>query len=164
MQKRLGSLVWLLLLFPAWILLQAMHEAGHVIHASLSGGSGIAVELPLFGFSRTDVANNPNPLFIIWGGVLWGVAIPLLLLLAIPRRWGRTHQAIQAFAGLCLIGNGAYLAVGWMGRVGDAGDLMRYGIRPWLLIAIGSPVMVAGLWLWHRLGQHPLNKKRADVD
>ncbi|QOV88882.1 hypothetical protein [Humisphaera borealis] len=141
----------LLLLYPSWLAFLAVHELGHVLHALWSGATGIRVDLPLFGFSRTNIASNPSPLFVAWGGVIWGTLLPLLLLLVIPRRWFTTRRYCQAFAGLCLIGNGAYLGIGWIDRVGDAGDLMRRGTSHWVLVSAGLPMVTLGLWQWHRL-------------
>jgi len=153
-------LFWLFLLYPAWLLLQAFHEVGHVLHAVLSGGQQIDVDLPLFGFSRTDVAINPRPLFVAAGGVIWGSLLPVLLLAILRRRWAVAGSTAAAFAGLCLIGNGVYLAVGWIDRVGDAGDLMKHGVPTAVLIAVGGGMTAAGLWLWHRLGESTSGKDR----
>lgn len=151
--------LWVVSLYLAWLLLQVLHEAGHVLHALLSGGEGIRVVLPAVGFSRTDVAVNPHPMFVLCGGPLWGSLLPLIFWRVMPRRWSRTRMAAQAFAGLCLIGNGAYLGVGWVDRVGDAGDLVRAGVPAVALVAVGVPLVACGLWLWHRLDDS--NRKRA---
>lgn len=143
--------IWLLLFYPAWLLLELLHEAGHVLHALLSGGTRIKIHLPLLGFSRTDVGINPHPLFVAIGGAIWGCILPVLFAVAIPRSWSRLRMTAFAFAGLCSIANGAYLAVGWVDRVGDAGDLMRHGLPVWALIGIGASMIVSGLWMWHRL-------------
>ena len=152
MSHRKLRLFALVLLYPAWLSLQLFHELGHVLHAWLSGARGIRMTVPLLGFSKTDVDFNPHPAIVAWGGPVWGVVIPMLLWLTIPRRWTAVHWLIQGFSGLCLIGNGAYLAVGWIDRIGDAGDLMRQGTPHWALIAVGLPMVVIGLWMWHRMG------------
>lgn len=53
--------------YGAWIAMLAVHEAGHVLHAWLSGGQVRRVVIPLVGFSETDVSPNPSPLFVAWG-------------------------------------------------------------------------------------------------
>jgi hypothetical protein len=64
----------------SWLLMLAVHETGHVLHGWFSGAQLAEVHLPLIGFSRTDFAVNPHPLFVAWGGPLWGSALPLAIL------------------------------------------------------------------------------------
>jgi hypothetical protein len=136
----------------SWLLMMIVHELGHVLHARLSGGRVATLVLQPLAFSRTDLADNPHPLFVCWGGALWGCGLPLLLA-GLLRLWKRDLAYLGAFfAGFCLIANGAYLAAGSFIGAGDAGDLMRCGSPPWLLILIGLPAMAGGLWLWNGLG------------
>jgi hypothetical protein len=146
-----------LILFPvgvyvSWLGMMTTHEAGHALHARLSGGAVERVSIPLFGFSQTFYTSNPGPQFVAWGGPVWGCVIPILLIaIAAPiaewfRRW------TQFFAGFCLLANGLYLGVGWTTRTGDAGELLKRGAPVWALIAFGAVASVAGLYLWHRLG------------
>lgn len=153
--------------YPAWLAMLGVHESGHVLHAWLSGGTVERVELPLLGFSRTDVFRNPRPHFVAWGGPLWGAATPLLLAVgcsAAMRRsargaandannyaWNRLRSAAWTFCGFCLVANGAYLSAGAFGRVGDAGDLLRHGTPFWALTVIGAAMLAAGLTVWHCL-------------
>jgi hypothetical protein len=58
------------------------------------------------------------------------------------------------FAGFCLVANGAYLGAVGFGGVGDAGDLLRYGCPPWVLVAFGLVAVPSGLSLWHGLGPY----------
>ncbi len=133
----------------------ATHETGHVLHAWLSGGHVERVAFPWLGFSRTDVSLNPHPLFVAWGGALWGTLIPLALLALATASGFRLRRWVQFFTGFCLIANGAYSAAGSVISAGDAGDLMRYGAPQWQLIAVGTCAATVGLYLWHRLGvQH----------
>lgn len=139
-------------LYACWLAMLATHEAGHVLHAWISGGRVERVVLPLFGFSRTDLAENPWPLFVAWGGALWGCLLPAGM-------WGvtvairpRLSGWLQFFTGFCLIANGAYLAAGSMIEAGDTGDLLRHGAPLWTLIASGILGIIGGLWLWHVLG------------
>ena len=150
-------LVYLPLLYPCWLGMMAVHEAGHVLHAWLSGGVVDEVSIPLAGFSLTTFSVNPRPHFVAWGGPVWGCVIPLALLAALRPlgRGARTRpvfRAVQFFAGLCLVANGVYLGVGWTGRSGDAGDLLRYGTPAWVLVGFGALTSGAGMYLWHRLG------------
>lgn len=143
---------FLLALYPCWLGMMAAHEAGHVLHAWLSGGTVSAVRVPLAGFSLTELSSNPHPHFVAWGGPVWGCVLPLLAWAALRLRRRRGWRAAQFFAGFCLVANGAYLGIGWLDRAGDAGDLLDYGTPAWVLVAIGVTATGAGLYLWHRLG------------
>ena len=148
-------------LYPAWLLFQAVHESGHVLHAAASGGSVAHVELPLLGFSRTVLAANPHPLFVAAGGPLWGSLLPLVAAGVMPRGWTAGRTISRAFAGGCLVANGAYLAVGWTEPAGDAADLLRLGVPVGALVALGSAGGGAGVWMWHLLGRAPARLRRA---
>ena len=97
---------------------------------------------------------------------MWGCLIPLGLFAALmpARRFVRRAEtavrAAQFFAGFCLIANGLYVGVGWTGRTGDAGDLLRYGTPVCVLVVLGVVTSSAGLYLWHRLGGD--GQRRAD--
>ena len=153
MSRALHVLLWLLAAYVAWLAMMAVHEAGHVLHAWATGAKVVRVDLPLLGFSQTHVAPNPRPGVVAWGGPIWGCALPLAAWAACPRKLRRVRRALQAFGGFCLVANGAYLGVGWIDRVGDAGDLLRRGTPPWVLVVFGLVTTGAGLFLWHRLGQ-----------
>jgi hypothetical protein len=148
-------LLWLTAGYVSWLAMMAVHEAGHVLHAWGTGGRVVRVELPLVGFSRTDVLPNPRPTVVAWGGAIWGCVIPLTAWALCPRRARRVRTALQWFAGFCLIANGLYLGVGWVDRVGDAGDLLRHGTPAWSLVGFGVIASGGGLYLWHRLGARP---------
>jgi hypothetical protein len=144
--------VVLAMVYAAWIMMMVTHEFGHILHAWLSGGQVSGVSVPAWGFSRTDLTENPHPLFVAWGGPIWGCLIPLGLL-GVARATRRRDLRIPLFfLGFCLIANGAYLAFGSIDRAGDAGDLLRFGSRLPILIAFGAVTMSAGFYCWHRLG------------
>jgi hypothetical protein len=126
----------------------AVHEAGHVINALTSGGKPRQVELPLIGFSRTDVEPNPSPCFVAWGGPVWGAVIPTLLMLALTRV-RRARSLTMWFAGFCLVCNGAYLLAGTVIRSGDTRELIRLGTPPIICALIGGVMLAAGLFVWH---------------
>src|SRR5262245_31166479 len=134
--------------------MQAVHEAGHVLAVRLTGGRVERVVLHPFTISRTDLAENPEPLLVTWAGPLFAVTAPLLA-------WGvaaavRVPGAfvLRFFAGFCLIANGLYIGVGSLDRVGDCGDLLRHGAPVWHLWLFGTITAPAGVWLWHRQGPH----------
>ena len=56
------------------------------------------------------------------------------------------------FAGFCLITNGAYIAIGSFGRVGDCGVMLEHGSPLWTLLLFGAMTIPLGFYLWHRLG------------
>ena len=132
------------LLVTCWWGMMLVHEAGHALAAIATGGRVVRVEWPLVGFSRTDVAPNPHPLVVIWGGPALGALMPLSMAL-LSRACRRRRVTIEVFSGFCLLANGVYLAAGSLGRIGDAGDLLRHGAAPWTLWAIGLPLAAAGL-------------------
>jgi hypothetical protein len=153
--SRANRLLVIALAYPAWLLFQAVHEVGHVLHSVVSGGHVERVELPLLGFSRTVLADNPHPLLVAAGGAVWGSLLPLAFAPLMPRRWPGGRRAARAFAGLCFVGNGTYLAVGWTQPAGDAADLLRLGVPPWVLLTVGAVATAAGLWVWYDLSRRP---------
>lgn len=138
-------------LYVGWLGMMVVHEAGHVLHARLSGGAVERVDVPPLGFSQTFYTHNPNPHFVAWGGPVWGCVIPLTALAALARGPGRVRRAAQLFAGFCLVANGAYLGVGWALPAGDAADLRYHGTPVAVMIAFGAVTLTTGLLLWHLL-------------
>ena len=138
----------------SWLAMMIFHEAGHVLHGWLSGGSVSRVVLGPLSFSRTELATNPHPLFVAWGGAVWGVVIPLTLYRAVRFCKMRSAFVFRFVAGFCLIANGAYLGVGSFVLVADAGDLMRGGAPHWTLLLYGLVTIPFGLVLWQRQGRH----------
>jgi hypothetical protein len=135
-----------------WLAMQAVHELGHVVGAVATGGTIEKVVLHPLTISRTDVSPNTRPLIVVWAGPVVGVLLPLLLLLAARRlKWA---YLIQFFAGFCLIANGAYIGIGSLGKIGDAGEILRHGIAIWLLWLFGAVCFPFGLYLWNGLGPH----------
>jgi hypothetical protein len=135
-----------------WLAMMAVHELGHILAALISGGMVTQVVVHPLAISRTDVEPNPHPLIVVWGGPLFGVAAPLLIWAATAA--GHLYLAFLSrfFAGFCLIANGAYLGVGSLVRVGDAGVMLRLGTPLWLLSLFGLLAVPLGLLLWHRQG------------
>lgn len=150
MNRRRGATLAALLV-ASWFLMQAVHELGHVLAAWATGGSVQRVVLSPLEISRTDVLPNPHPLAVAWAGPLVGVALPLATL-PLFRRQARARLVATFFAGFCLIANGAYIGLGSIAGVGDAGDILRHGSPRWLLVAFGVAAFAAGLGLWHSLG------------
>jgi hypothetical protein len=138
------------LIYPFWLGMMAVHELGHVIGAATTGGRVVHVSIPLLGFSRTDVSPNPSPRIVAWSGPIVGILLPVTAWFALAR--APLRPLLQTFAGWCLVANGAYIGVGWIDRVGDAGELVRCGTSLPTMIAFGVASVSAGLCLWQSLG------------
>jgi len=153
MRQRLHGIVLLPVVGAAsWFGMMVAHESGHVLHAWVSGGRVAKVVLHPLAFSRTDFVVNPHPLFVAWGGVVWGCVLPLLLLLLAMSFRYRLVPLGRFFAGFCLIANGAYLATAVVAPVGDAEDLLRLGAPLWTLFLVGAVIVGCGFVLWNRIG------------
>jgi hypothetical protein len=132
-------------LLLSWLLFQAVHEMGHMLAAWVTGGRVTQVVLHPVAISRTDVNPNPHPLIVAWSGPVLGALVPvavlsLLTVMRLPAGF------IRFFTGFCLIANGAYIAFGSFQRIGDCGEMLRYGSPIWLLWLFGVATIVAGLW------------------
>jgi hypothetical protein len=149
----------------SWLGMQTVHELGHVVGARLTGGRVERVVLHPLTISRTDLAENPRPLTVVWAGPVVGVLLPLAIwgvaaLLRMPGAY-----VLRFFAGFCLLANGLYIGVGSFDRVGDCGEMLRHGSDPWQLWLFGAVTALVGLWLWHRQGPHfGLGAARGQVD
>ncbi len=141
-------------LLASWLGMQAVHELGHVLGASATGGRVSRVILHPLTISRTELARNPHPLIVVWAGPLVGVLLPLLAwacsaALRLPGTF-----LLRFFAGFCLIANRAYVGAGSFERIGDCGTMLHNGSSPWQLWLFGLMTVPSGLALWHRQGPH----------
>lgn len=136
--------------YVSWLGMMIVHEAGHILHAWLSGGRVVDVRVPLAGFSQTIVHPNPRELFVVWGGPVWGVMIPVIGCAMFRLAIGRVPETWKFFAGFCLLANGAYIGAGIFLPVGDARDLLRLGVPKILTVSFGAACVIAGLAVWHR--------------
>jgi hypothetical protein len=73
------TLLILSTLLGSWLGMQDVHELGHVAAAWLTGGRVAKVVLDPLTISRTDLAENPRPLTVVWGGPILGVFLPLIV-------------------------------------------------------------------------------------
>jgi len=136
----------------SWLAMQAVHEFGHIAAAVVSGGRIGEVVLHPTKISYTRLTSNPHPLFVAWMGPVVGVLVPLVAFVVARAFRSRRLYLFQFFAGFCLIANGAYLGFGSLGRIGDAGDIMRQGSPIWLLWLFGVVTIPLGFVLWNGLG------------
>lgn len=161
MTRATGILSFAGLLVLSWLVMQIVHEAGHVAGAHLTGGHVSRVVLHPLAISRTDVSPNPVPAVVVWMGPVTGMLLPVMLwglmkLLAGRlehlRRWNGLTDIMLFFAGFCLIANGAYLLFGTPDHVGDCGEMLRTGTPASVIYAAGGIAVLIGFWCWHRLG------------
>ena len=138
----------------SWLGMQAVHEAGHVLGAWLTGGRVARVVLHPLTISRTDLADNPRPLVVVWAGPLVGVAFPVVLWAGAAAARLPGAFVLRFFAGFCLLANGLYIGVGSFDGVGDCGEMLRHGSALWHLWLFGAATAPIGLWLWHGQGPH----------
>ncbi len=132
--------------------MQAIHELGHVLGAVITGGSISKVVLHPLEISRTDLANNPHPLVVVWLGPIVGVLVPLLVWFVVWKWKFPGEYIYRSVAGFCLVANGGYIASDAFFRVGDGGDMIRHGSSVWQLLAFGLLTFPCGIALWHGLG------------
>ena len=150
----------------SWLAMQVVHEAGHVLLARLTGAEVTKVALHPLIMSRTDLAEDPHPLAVVWGGPLVGSLFPLLLFaLAAVFRWPGAYL-LRFFAGFCLIANGVYIGIGhFLADGADPWVMMENGSPRWLLVLFGAAAFPVGLYLWHRQGSHfGLGNAKGQVD
>ena len=147
-QVTIGAIV----VICSWYVMMAVHEAGHCLGALTTGATIEAVEIPLAGFSRTDISGNRHPLLVVWAGPLFGATAPLAFLLFLGCVRRRLRHAFMFFVGFCLLANGAYIGAGAFFRAGDCRELLRHGAPLWLLVGFGMVSSAGGLYLWHRMG------------
>jgi hypothetical protein len=152
-------------LVGSWLGMQHVHELGHVAAAWLTGGRVAKVVLDPFTISRTDVAENPRPLLVVWGGPILGVLLPLAIWLGARTVRLPGTFVLRFFAGFCLIANGCYLGTGSFTHIGDAGDMLHHGAARWHLWLFAALTVPSGLWLWNGLGpEFGLGKSNGSVD
>lgn len=135
----------------AWYLMMAVHELGHVWHAWWTNAEVTRVVLYPTEISQTILAKNPKPLFVAWGGVIWGTAVPLILW-CVFRRWSYAFL-LRSFAAFCAIANGAYLAADAFALAGDGRDLARHAVETWQMVVPGILAMIVGLLLLNGMGR-----------
>src|SRR5262249_22316210 len=138
-----------------WLGMQVVHELGHVFAAKMTGGEVTRVALHPLIVSRTDLAQNPHPLAVVWGGPLLGSLLPLLAFGAASITRLPGGYLFRFFSGFCLVANGVYIGTGWLFANGaDPGVMLENGSPNWLLVAFGLLTFPVGLYLWHRQGRY----------
>lgn len=136
----------------SWLLMQALHECGHILAAIVSGGTVTHVVLYPLAFSRTDVQPNPYPLFEVWAGPLFGMLFPFAVWRLLNRLKCPAAPFFRAFAGFCAIANGLYIAFGPNTEGMDTQVMLSLGCARWQLLVFGMPAIALGLWLLNGTG------------
>jgi len=146
----MGDRVWQLVLIVgsavcAWLGMMWLHEAGHVVAAGLSGGEVERVIWHPLAFSRTDLAENPHPVVVLWGGFAYGAVAPLAVWAVAEAVRLRERWLLRVFAGFCVLANGGYLVASMGEAYTDGWLLVRHGQPRWLVMGVGVAMVVAGL-------------------
>jgi hypothetical protein len=138
-----------------WLAMQVVHELGHVLLAWATKGEVTKVALHPLIVSRTDLAQNPHPLAVVWGGPVLGSLLPYGAFVAASLSRIPGVYLFRFFAGFCLVANGVYIGTGWLIANGaDPEVMIEHGSPTWLLVVFGLLTFPAGLYLWHRQGHH----------
>jgi len=152
--QRLRQILLIGTLLPlCWLLMQAAHELGHVLGAVATGGTVSTVVLHPLTISRTDLAENPHPLLVVWAGPVVGVLLPAVAYAVCQTARFRRTFLVRFFAGFCLVANGAYIWAGSFAGIGDCGEMLRLGTPTWCLWVFGLAAIAGGLGLWNGLGR-----------
>jgi hypothetical protein len=138
----------------SWLAMIGLHETGHVLHAIASGGRVERVVLEPTVHAHTELAHNPHPLFVAWGGGLWGAMVPLAVWAVLRARRNKYVWLAAFFAGFCCIANGSYLGAGMWFPAGDSVDLVQHGAGRWQFGLFGLAATGLGFYLWNGLGPH----------
>lgn len=164
--KRFYQFILIVTFLPlSWLLLQVVHELGHVIGAYSTGGGVTRVFLHPLIISATAVLPNPHPVIVVWMGPLVGTLLPLTIWAIVKYTKLSGVYLYQFFAGFCLIANGVYIGAGSFYLAGDTDDLVFYGTPNWQMILFGVIAIPLGLYLWNNLGTHfGLGKGKGEVN
>ena len=154
--KRIPQLILIGTFIPfCWLAMQVVHELGHVLLAWTTKGEVTKVSLHPLIISRTDLAENPHPLAVVWGGPVFGVTLPLFAFLVASTSRMPAVYLFRFFAGFCLVANGVYIGTGWLLANGaDPGVMIENGSPTSPLVVFGLLTFPVGLYLWHRQGHH----------
>ncbi|MBT3291550.1 MAG: hypothetical protein HN904_08405 [Victivallales bacterium] len=121
----------------------ALHEIGHAVGVTLSGGKVSHISLNPFSWCWTGYSANPQPMVAGWSGVVAGVLFALAPCVCMAL-FGRKPPRVLLLLGIIgLAANGSYLLGGALARVGDGEYLMRLGVPRLLLVVVGVLLMFA---------------------
>ena len=124
----------------------ACHELGHALAMVLDGVGVRQFHLNPFSWSWTFPRSLKHELFTASGGISFGLLlalIPLVLTIRIRSPYFRIPAYMTA--GFALSVNGIYLVAGVFFRMGDGGELIRYGIAPMPIVLLGGLYLIGSL-------------------
>ncbi len=139
-------LIFIVAALLSWWPFMVVHELGHIASGLINSATIEAIELRPWRLSYTMLSGSKRPLVDIWAGVVIGGYLPLVLLLVPTGR--RIRKGLTFFAGFCLIANGVYIGIGWLGPYGDTKEMMQMHTPVWVMIVFSLVSCTAGLWLW----------------
>ncbi len=146
-------LLWTTVPLLSWLLMQALHELGHILGALCTGGRIVELNLHPLSISHTIVHPNPAPLIVIWAGPIVGVLLPILLWGLCKKLSPKRSHLFRFLVGFCLIANGLYLGSAVFEAVGDARDLLQRQVPLWGLALFGAVTIPGGFLFWNGLGK-----------
>lgn len=131
---------FLAMLVASWCVMVTTHELGHIFVGFLGGGQLVHAELRPWRLPHSHFMPDPHPLVTLWGGPIFGVAIPMILAIAIRRRWS------WFIADFCLIAGGSYIALAWVSNEPhlDTARLLKHGAPQWQIILFCIVTIVPG--------------------
>ncbi len=118
-----------------------IHESGHALNAVLTGGSLNKITMSPLSWCYASTSGG-NETFVVWGGFLWQTIVPTVVLLLLW--YFKSRLSLYAlFLVLVSFGaSGVYMIAGAVAGVGDGGSLVRYGVPPFLLLTVGSVLLL----------------------
>jgi hypothetical protein len=122
-----------------------IHEIGHCLSVLINGGVVNDIVWRYGIFSETLRSESTRPVMDIWAGPIVGCIVPLMTWAVFMKL--NLAQYLQWFASMCLIGNGLYLALGWMDLGSDSHDLILNDVSLISIIGLGLSAFVLGLFL-----------------
>jgi len=118
----------------------ALHEVGHAVGNTISGGRVSFISLNPFCWCWTGFASNPHPLISMWSGVGIGAVFGVLPALGFVAFRRGVPSLLHLLGIVSLAINGIYLLGSTLAGVGDGAALVRLGMPK-------VPLVVAGLLL-----------------
>lgn len=143
---------WLKLLITAilcWYPFMCLHELGHILSAQFTGGRIQEIILVPWKFSQTVIRHSHHPLIDAWAGPLLGVTLPLFAY-SLHKKFKRENDFLSILTGFCLMANGLYIGLGWIDKVGHAGDIITHNFSIISMILFGIISSTTGLFIWHQ--------------
>ncbi len=121
-----------------------IHESGHALNAVLTGGSLNKITMSPLSWCYASTSGG-NKIFVTWGGFLWQTIVPTALLILLWRFKSRLSLFALFLVLVSFAVSGIYMITGALAGIGDGGNLVRYGIPPFILLTVGSILLLCCL-------------------